>query len=251
MINDCGLRGAADSTAPLTAASLREFSKGVPNSLLTGFEKRGSSVLYSLPPPLIDFTLPSFPSMFSRMFNTRGFSWYENGLKAEPPKEAPFETNLTEALVGWKAWSYDTESGLTSASQSTKWTSEEALTATCTAGCTDVPREHHTCGIYAGDTREEAEGYADCDDDFVGLVYGWGRYVRGGRGWRAQYAYPKAFYLKRGQINFIDGLRAFRVPIYIEQPTRIYNPEEDGYESRGDEADWYLRASEKSDAEED
>jgi hypothetical protein len=89
------------------------------------------------------------------------------------------------------------------------------------------------------------------DNHVLGEVYGWGRYIRGDIGWRAQYAYPKCFYLKANQMNHVDFLRTFHVPIYIEQPIKIYNPEEDGYEHRNDEAHGYFGAGEVTDAGEE
>lgn len=74
------------------------------------------------------------------------------------------------------------------------------------------------------------------NDNILGEVFGWGRYVRGGIGWRSQFAYPKSFYLKSSQVNLIDHLRPYHVPIYVEQPVLIYNPEEDGYEHGTHEA---------------
>lgn len=167
----------------------------------------------------------------------------------EPP-EAEFEVNLTEALVGWKAWSVD-KTGIWSVQQAGhRWPPDQPFAATCRAegpsawnpamwnmpACSTPVNREHTCGIYAG-TREEATRYAEDAEDILGEVYGWGRYVRGDSGWRAQFAYPKCFYLRESQAGLLGFLRPYHVPIFVDQPMLVYSPEEDGYEHRSDETD--------------
>lgn len=164
-----------------------------------------------------------------------------------PKVESPFETNMMEALVGWKAWTVWKGQLKSSQKSETIWKPDTALVAKCVyGGKHEAPIEHCHCGIYGADDRDGTDSYVQDDDDVVGQVSGWGRYVRGEVGWRAQFAYPKNFYLKSNQIQLIDTLRTFHVPIYIEQPTLIYNPEEDGYEYGHDETNGNSGAAESS-----
>jgi hypothetical protein len=161
-----------------------------------------------------------------------------------PPPEPPYEVNMMEALVGWKTWDINPDGGLTTRGGHV-WTFDEPIEAICLPhlrNCREIPNEQCTCGIYAADSKNEAKDH----HEILGLVYGWGRYVRGTDGWRAQYAYPKCFYLTEDQVSYIDELKKYHVPIYVSQPTLIYNPEEDGYEHRGEEENWNLGAVEES-----
>jgi len=155
--------------------------------------------------------------------------WNPEGLEKlqrDAPLEADFEVNMMECLVGWKGWRLNKTDGLLhSPSQDLAWEPDKAITALCHTGCKAVPREHHTCGVYATDKPIGARDYGQ----IKGMVYGWGRYVRGNDGWRAQFAYPKSFHLTEDQVEFIEPLKKYHVPIYINQPVKIYNPEEDGY----------------------
>jgi hypothetical protein len=156
---------------------------------------------------------------------------------APVPVEPDFEVNMMEALVGWKAWKIRKVSiaginlGMLLYSQhdvNTPWYPDKAYEAKCQSGrgCTAVPAEKDSCGIYAAGKVESVLSYGT----IVGEVSGWGRYVRGEDGWRAQYAYPKAFHLIPGQEDLIDALKVYHVPIYVQQPLRIYDPAEEGYD---------------------
>lgn len=201
------------------------------------------------------------------------------------PKEPPFEVNMMEALVGWKAWQI-VGGRVVSASLGTKWNPCEPLVAKCECKpnitffryadeevleepksplCDDTPQESGQCGVYAAGKREEAEQYTKKSNSwypwdsttpdptaFIGEIYGWGRYVRGNSGWRSQFAYPKCFYLRPSQVEFIDVLREFRVPIYVEQPIKVYSPEEDSYsEYRQNEENWDIGTAADSNPSED
>ena len=157
--------------------------------------------------------------------------------KPLPPPEPDFEINMMEALVGWKSWQIrkvsiaGVDHGMLIYSQrniEAVWFPEKAFVASCESGkhCPKVPAEKDTCGIYAGGKPDETNGYGK----ILGEVYGWGRYVRGESGWRSEFAYPKSFHLKAGQEEFIDELKKYRVPIFVQQPLRIYDPREDGYD---------------------
>lgn len=188
-------------------------------------------------------------------------SWTSPTIEPQPtpiPPEPPYEVNMVEALVGWKAWGFSEERQVL-VTRGHHWPTNAPVVSAHTEfvggkeviRCKEIPNENCSCGIYAADSREGAQEYYD-DGDIIGRVAGWGRYIRGDSGWRAQFAYPQCFYLHSGQGNLIEWLRLYHVPIYIEQPQLIYNPEEDGYEYRGEEADGYCRTFEEStSAEED
>lgn len=206
-----------------------------------------------------------------------------NSLEPIQPDTEPFEINLMEALVGWRAWELDLKK-MALRSQNIFFGDDEKhllrpgipMTAYCgkmdsqyptgkpsvfdptgempTPAMHEVPAEFCTCGVYAKDTLEEV--IETSYSGVYGQVYGWGRYVRGDKGWRAQYAYPKRFYLTRDFARAmtpetVDFLRTYRVPIFVEQPTIIYNPEEDGYEYRSNEENWNFGPDPEPDAEED
>lgn len=171
----------------------------------------------------------------------------------EKKKEPIFEINMMEALMGWKAFCIE-QGVLRSASQKTEWLPDQALKAKCTSSITDEKKKNCespmatcSCGIYGGDARSSAEQYLGqgmqvgynpeaANSTFLGTIAGWGKYVRHMGGWRAQYAYPQAFYLKQDQEHFVPILRKFHVPISVEAPIQVYSPEEDGYEHRTQEA---------------
>jgi len=218
-------------------------------------------------------------NMLPPMGRSLGTFWYGDEPQPLKPDSAPFELNMMEALVGWRAWKLDLEKKALR-SQNTFFGDDEKhllrpgtpMTAYCgrsrryagpsvadPAGVMlreehPVPAEFCTCGIYAKDTLEEV-----IDDKYEGIygqVYGWGRYVRGDQGWRAQYMYPKRFYLTRNYAReispeTIDFLKTYRVPIFVEQPCLFYNPEEDGYEYRDNEENWNFGADPEPDTDED
>jgi hypothetical protein len=262
----------------------------LPNVLETAMEKPNKEqgeVLYKPSSQLAeyaDFVSVSNIPVTATLGAWKNYFSYSVGLSTPNPfvpDTEPFETNMMEALVGWRAWKLDLKK-LALRSQNDFFSDDEKhllrpcipMVAECgkisqqirqTTSFWDpagempvipeheVPAEHCTCGIYAKDTLEEV---IDAKyNGIYGQVYGWGRYVRGDQGWRAQYAYPKRFYLTRDFARAmtpetVDFLREYRVPIFVEQPTMIYNPEEDGYEYRGNEENWNFGADPESDAEE-
>lgn len=85
----------------------------------------------------------------------------------------------------------------------------------------------------------------------MGEVYGWGRYVRGEDGWRSQFSYPKAFHLRKDQSHRVDMLKQYKVPIYLDTPLNVYDPQEEGYESRDHQASRSVGTHQEPDADED
>jgi hypothetical protein len=123
------------------------------------------------------------------------------------------------------------------------WVPEKAAEASA-----KVMEKKNAVGIYATDARPDGKKYSG---QVMGQIYGWGRYVRGDKGWRAQFAYPKCFMLTESQVEFIEPLKAWRVPIYVEQPMRVYDPEEDGYGYGSNEENGDCGAAANPGAEED
>jgi hypothetical protein len=195
---------------------------------------------------LAQFPVPQMPQsgfLFSIGSATPSMVWTgvdEAEKNPIPPDSASFEMNLTEALVGWRVWHVGRDGFLRSiyahnGKFKAKWMPDVPMESACKHNH-EVPAEFCQCGVYASDSREEAEDRI-VDHGIiliVGEVYGWGRYVRGDSGWRAQYAYPKAFHVGRESFSpdVFDNLRQYHVPVYVDQPTLFYNPEDDGYENR-------------------
>lgn len=194
------------------------------------------------------------------------FHYSVSGLERKEPEQdsSPFEVDMAEALTGWRVWKIERrEKAIQSQNlYSLKgkrldvWQPEIPMVAECGTGWNhSVPSEFCTCGVYAKDNLnilEDSFNYSG----IYGQCYGWGRYVRGDKGWRAQYAYPKNFYLTRNYArevspDTIDILKQYHVPIYVEQPMLFYNPKEDGYEYREDEENWNFGADSNPNAEED
>lgn len=266
----------------------------LPNVLETAMEKPNKDqgeVLWKPPSPLADYDDFVDASAMATMAKIIGWTSYKFHYTTWPapvceplkPDTEPFETNMMEALVGWRAWRLDTKKRALRSQNYFFSDDEKHLLRPCVpmvAACGkaegsntigratvsdpmgerpaipdhEVPAEFCTCGVYAKDTLEEV---IDAEyDGIYGQVYGWGRYVRGDQGWRAQYAYPKRFYLTKDfaramNPDVLDFLREYRVPIFVEQPTMIYNPEEDGYEYRSNEENWNFGADPEPPAEED
>lgn len=224
--------GMNDLDKALATGNYLNISKHVPNLLLAGYEKQSSGLWVK---PSLDFNIaPTYDSFVKALYY----------LPDEPKmsEEVPFEVNLTEALVGWRGWRISKNGYLESLNNGYKWTPDTMFKAKCKR-CKELPAEHHTCGIYAADSVDSVPSHT-----VLGEVYGWGRYVRGNSGWRCEFAYPKALYLKSNQADLIDKLRAYHVPIYIDQPLKIYDPSEDGYGHREDQENGYLGADQQPDA---
>lgn len=229
-----------------------DFSKvkDIPNPLYSGFESKPEIpgyLLKSLRPPEVS------PEMWAYYGGPIPNFVYQtlDEVPKRAPVESPFEVNLTEALVGWRRWRLWGEL-LGSWNHFGNWPVDEALTSRCDICAEHVtpPYEHCSCGIYAADSMDDVPESVHQDSDVLGQVYGWGRYVRGEGGWRAQFAYPKSFHLGAHQGDLVEPLRKYHVPIFIDQPIRVYDPSEEGYEHREDDQSWNLGAGAESPAEE-
>lgn len=197
--------------------------------------------------------------------NGQTFFWQQgptifssNDPSCVPPKEEVFELNMVTPLAGWRMWSL--HAGLLSSlNEPYLWQPLQAMKAECSPCYTGLERKGHehgvavyencSCGIYATDEKATAE---DQDGTVLGEIWGWGRYVRGNRGWRAEFAYPKSFCLASHQSDLVSVLKKYKVPIFVQQPIQVYSPAEDGYdEYRRDNPNWHSGADEDSGAAED
>lgn len=85
---------------------------------------------------------------------------------------------------------------LTQAGGGTRWDIDAPLKATCPSLRHPAPTQGCTCGIYAHKTRAAAiQHAAGVATAVVGEVAIWGRIIEHQRGYRAQYAEPKAIWL--------------------------------------------------------
>lgn len=191
---------------------------------------------------------------------------YERMITPPNPRDN-FEVNLVEPLVGWRMWAiYDIkiQRMISSLYYQADWFPDQPIEAECFIweAKHPVPGEDCTCGIYANDKRtpEMRSGWSvslgKICPHIIGEVYGWGRYVRCDEGWKAQFAYPKAFYFEKrtapDMVNDIfDTLKLYHVPIFDDELGLIYNPEEDGYEYWQKETNRYLGTASDSDTKED
>lgn len=230
--------------------------KEPPNPMYSDMHKDPATGLW-IPNKTIDmanFWNPFTSSLFNSSYSWMGLD--RGGPAPIPPDEATFEVNMVEALEGWRAWRLEKGklgSMYTHGPRPHSWLPDVAAEAHCTE-THEVPAQHCHCGFYAGDDFESMRAYTEDEAGTIvfGRVSGWGRYVRGGSGWRAQFCYPKSFHvLPDITPDELESLKLFHVPIFMDQPVLMYNPEEDGYEYGDDEADRNFRAGANSNADEE
>lgn len=132
--------------------------------------------------------------------------------------------DIAGALVGWRCWGLaKTTGGIQLVSRGgTIWPTERALEASCENGKNHPPPGAKcTCGIYALTEQEGLPYYAYDGPAYAvfGEVSLWGEVVRGTKGYRARYAYPKALYLAHKDWRYLQPLRAsYRVPVALQDP---------------------------------
>lgn len=222
---------------PTDFGSLREFSKRCPDPMKNVVAQLPNGLWVVKPDDRgLDITW-AMVAAYDEAAAAIGFNFgFVEKPKVEPPPpppDEPFEVNMMEALVGWRAW-YVGASEICSMNSGTFWHIDQALESECLSQLhlksKPVVHERCSCGIYAVDQRDEIP-YNESPEFVIGQVYGWGRYVRGVAGWRAQFAYPKAFHLRQSQVTpeMMSTLRGYHVPIYVKTDVKFYSPEEDGY----------------------
>ncbi len=110
-------------------------------------------------------------------------------------------------ILGYRIWQWDV-AGLCSLNGES-WRPGKPLEARCKVCDFALWRGHHgavhcphsaplikcTCGIYAYKSLEHAREYGGERSRIHGQVSLWGTIVEHQQGWRAQYAYPKSFFL--------------------------------------------------------
>jgi hypothetical protein len=204
----------------LDDAILSIIAKDIANPLFSDYHKDEGATIFTPNNPANE---PG--AIYYHWMNYPTPSLFRDRPKPKAKPEVDFEVNMMEALQGWKSWHFD--SGiLKSNSGYFLWRPDVPAEAKCESGCTKVPAEHHSCGIYGADSRQLAEEYGQV----LGRVHGWGRYVRNTGGWKAQFAYPRCFYLRGDQMDLVDKLKQYHVPIYVQQPIQMYDPAEEGYD---------------------
>jgi preprotein translocase subunit YajC len=117
-------------------------------------------------------------------------------------------------VVGFRVWQWDA-TGLRSLNGE-KWFAHQPLSAVCRADACgsisglskathnpdELPCFKCTCGVYAARTMEHLNQCGYQKFGVHGEVYLWGKVVEHERGWRAQFAYPKALLLAADTIPF-------------------------------------------------
>lgn len=77
----------------------------------------------------------------------------------------------------------------------------------------NAPMEDCTCGIYAA--KKEQAGLIVPRSHIYGEVYMWGRVLEGPRGYRAEYAYPKQFFIRHKDTKKTVEDMGFGVPVIV------------------------------------
>ena len=120
-----------------------------------------------------------------------------------------------DPVVGWRVWDCLVEDGLLrSVFQDDVWPAGERFEARCRrqaaiyiAGreCSTAPRAACCCGIYAAHNQDDLSSFSRYEKtwgtrnqavEVVGTVSLWGHIIQHEAGWRAQYAYPYALWVK-------------------------------------------------------
>lgn len=132
-------------------------------------------------------------------------SWYQlpSSYSPPPPPPLPPEETIVTAITGWRCWSVDMFGSTLKSNNRMVWEPFKRLEAECKRSDNFgfVGREvcagiHCSCGIYAYKSRSDAELGENAPINIThvwGEVYLWGRVIEHKIGYRAQYAYPKAF----------------------------------------------------------
>jgi len=117
--------------------------------------------------------------------------------------------DFVSPVVGCRVWQWDV-AGLKSLN-GVEWIPGEPFTAQCRIrGCHEAPRSDCTCGVYAAKTLDHLRRIGYTQDRFQGEVWLWGTVVEHEGGWRAQFAYPKTFFVPLSAVPFgIDSVECW------------------------------------------
>lgn len=133
-----------------------------------------------------------------------------------------------EPAVGWRAWNVITgrpgsgEIFIGSVTQGSVWPHNRPMEAQCMHGH-DPPGQSCSCGLYAATTRARLQKFGyhffDIDEErlvIIGQVNLWGGIIPGNHGWRAQYGYPKKFFVPYSMWNHANALKtAYGIPVKL------------------------------------
>jgi hypothetical protein len=137
-------------------------------------------------------------------------------------------------VVGFRVWQWDA-TGLRSLNGE-KWFAHQPLSAVCRADACgsilglsrathnpdELPCFKCTCGVYAARTMEHLNQCGYQKFGVHGEVYLWGKVVEHERGWRAQFAYPKALFLAADKIPFSLSEINSRLKTLTEFGTNVF-----------------------------
>lgn len=99
----------------------------------------------------------------------------------------------TGGIVGWRLWRIPCFGDTLLSINGEAWKPREALRAECKKGPTQCQGIHCECGIYAWKNRSNVEENDNSCNCIKGEVWLWGKIIEHAKGYRAEYAYPKAF----------------------------------------------------------
>ncbi len=141
-------------------------------------------------------------------------------------------------IVGYRVWQWDA-AGLRSLNGE-PWAPGRPLAAGCRyassgrlAGCAEAMDDVHeapqagcTCGVYAAKSLAHLRTAGYMEYGICGEVCLWGTVVEHELGWRAQFAYPKNFFLSPDALPFtlaeiqsrLKMLTTYRIDIFIAAP---------------------------------
>lgn len=120
---------------------------------------------------------------------------FNRGSEPQKPKPPLPEEHIVAAVVGYRAWNVPLfVDELRSVAKQSKWKPFQRFEAECTnPQCNGVECQ---CGIYAFNKMELVQKEYTTSDRSKRYVYGecwlWGRVLECEKGYRAQFAYPKA-----------------------------------------------------------
>jgi hypothetical protein len=158
-------------------------------------------------------------------------------------------------LVGYRTWRWDI-TGLKSLNGE-PWLSDQPLEAECRAAILrtiaglaktvhspyELPHAKCSCGVYAAKNLEHLRQIGYERRGIHGAVSLWGKLVEHKLGWRAQFAYPKSFFLPLNVIPFglseigtrLKTLIAFGADIFVlgdHESIRLWK-EDSGFDAAG------------------
>lgn len=123
--------------------------------------------------------------------------------------------DLTEEIIGWRAWRFRAPTILKPARLASvtqrfaDWQGGEWTYAECARGCSEIPGDDCSCGLYAATSRKHlAElGYDATPGVIVGEVGLAGKVVIGQMGYRAEKGRPRRLFVSYFDWRLVRPLR--------------------------------------------